>query len=62
MKKSHPVPVRLDLDVKKAFEAVGKAEERSLSYLINRVCRRAVEDGTVGQLASQPKRKGAKDQ
>jgi hypothetical protein len=56
MKKSHPVPVRIDLDVKDAFEKVAKAEDRSLSYLINRVCRRAMDEGTIG--VQPPARRG----
>lgn len=39
MKKSHPVPVRLDLDVKDALEADAAAQERSQAWLINRILR-----------------------
>jgi predicted transcriptional regulator len=39
MKKSHPIPVRLDLDVKDALEADAEAQERSQAWLINRILR-----------------------
>ena len=39
MKKSHPIPVRIDLDVKDALEADAQAQERSQAWLINRILR-----------------------
>ena len=48
MKKGHPIAVRFDPDVEEAIKAVAAAEERSLPFVINRACRRAKEDGTLG--------------
>ena len=39
MKKSHPIPVRLDLDVKDALEADSETQERSQAWLINSILR-----------------------
>jgi hypothetical protein len=39
MKKSHPVPVRLDQDVKDALEADAAEQERSQAWLVNKILR-----------------------
>jgi len=51
MKKSHPIPVRLDLDVKDALEADAEAQERSQAWLINRILR---DHYGLGSSKSQP--------
>lgn len=56
MKKSHPIPVRLDLDVKDALEADAEAQERSQAWLINRILR----DYYGLQIAKAPKAKPAR--
>jgi len=39
MKKTSPLAVRLDPDVKAALENEASAQERSLSWMINRILR-----------------------
>jgi len=39
MAKGPPLGVRLDDEVRKGLEAVSEKEERSLSFLINRICK-----------------------
>lgn len=39
MKKTNPLAVRLDPDVKSALEQHAAAQERSLSWMINRILR-----------------------
>jgi predicted HicB family RNase H-like nuclease len=46
-KKLEPLSVRLDPDVRKAIEALAKAEERSLSDYINRALRQHSSGSTV---------------
>jgi predicted transcriptional regulator len=42
MKKTHPVAIRMDPDVKAALEERARADERSLSWYVNRVLRQHV--------------------
>ena len=39
MKKTDPLPVRLDLDVKEALTADAAAQERSQAWIVNRILR-----------------------
>ena len=45
-KKSDPVSVRFDFDVKDAIDARAAAEDRSIPYIVNRICRDALLPGT----------------
>ena len=42
-KKLDPMSIRLDPEVKAALEIIAQQEDRSLSYVINRVLRQYVE-------------------
>jgi len=54
-KKLDPISIRLEPDVKAALQQIATAEDRSLSYLINRVLRQYVESAKAKK---QPKTKG----
>lgn len=42
-KKGHPVSVRFDADVEAAIKAIAANEDRSVPYVVNALCRRALE-------------------
>jgi predicted transcriptional regulator len=48
-KKLEPMSIRLDPDVKTALQGFAEEEERSLSFYVNRVLRKHVEQVEAGK-------------
>lgn len=57
VKKTESTSIRFEPDVKAALVAMAQAEDRSLPYIVNRICRQAIEAGTAGE-ASQKRKSG----
>jgi len=53
-KKLEPMSIRLDPDVKAALQGFAEEEERSLSFYVNRVLRKHVEQLEAGKQDTEP--------
>jgi hypothetical protein len=53
-KKLEPMSIRLDPDVKAALQGFAEEEERSLSFYVNRVLRKHVEQVEAGKQTADP--------
>jgi predicted transcriptional regulator len=59
VKKTESTSIRFEPDVKATLVAIAQAEDRSLPYVVNRICKQAIDNGTAGDM-SGVKRKTTK--